>query len=91
MYPCHLCGEGHVGLWRCGVCRRVVAWCDECDATWPNAAAIGPPTYSTEGDHPCPACRASLAGNGARRATEARHNQNRAPTVRAPTLGAEGP
>lgn len=66
---CHLCGAGPLGLRRCGVCRRVVVLCDECDAAWPTGDTSARPTYSTEGDMPCPCCRSSLLGDGSHWAT----------------------
>ncbi|TWT95968.1 hypothetical protein Pla108_30460 [Botrimarina colliarenosi] len=66
---CRLCGAGPLGLRRCGVCRRVVVLCDECDAAWPTADTGVRPTYSIEGDMPCPGCRASLVSDGSGWAT----------------------
>ena len=66
---CRLCNAGALGLRRCGVCRRVVVLCDECDAAWPTGDTAGRPTYSVDGDMPCPACRASLLADGSHWAT----------------------
>lgn len=55
-----------MGLRRCGVCRRVVVLCDECDAAWPTEDTTGRPTYATEEDMPCPSCQASLLTGGSR-------------------------
>ncbi|QDT68264.1 hypothetical protein MalM25_11850 [Planctomycetes bacterium MalM25] len=61
---CRLCQAGPLGLRRCGVCRRVVVLCDECDAAWPTSETSGRPTYATKDDMPCPCCRGSLLGKG---------------------------
>ena len=61
---CRLCGAGPLGLRRCGVCRRVVVMCDECDVAWKTADTSGRPVYATEHDLPCPWCRASLITSG---------------------------
>lgn len=66
---CRVCRAGPLGLRRCGVCRRVVVWCDECDSAWPTADTTAPPTIATGEDMPCPGCRASLLGGGSRWAT----------------------
>ena len=68
---CRLCEAGPLGLRRCGVCRRVVVLCDECDAAWPTADTTGPATYATETDMPCPRCRTSLLKGGSHWATRA--------------------
>ncbi len=66
---CRLCQAGPLGLRRCGVCRRVVVLCDECDAAWPTADTAGPAIYATEDDMPCPRCRSSLLTSGSHWAT----------------------
>lgn len=63
---CRLCQTGPLGLRRCGVCRRVVVLCDECDAAWPTNETSARPTYATEDDMPCPRCHGSLLANGSR-------------------------
>lgn len=66
---CRICEAGPLGLRKCGVCRRVVVLCDECDAAWLGGDTSGPPTYATEDDMPCPGCRGSLLHDGSRWAT----------------------
>lgn len=66
---CRICKAGPLGLRKCGVCRRVVVLCDECDAAWSTADTHGKPTFATEDDMPCPACRASLLASGSSWAT----------------------
>lgn len=66
---CRICEAGPLGLRKCGVCRRVVVLCDECDAAWPTAETAGKPTYATQDDMPCPCCAASLLSGGSRWAT----------------------
>ncbi|MEQ8846467.1 hypothetical protein [Botrimarina sp.] len=62
---CRICGTGPLRWRRCGVCRREVVLCDECDSAWRTADTAGAPTYATDRDMPCPWCRASLWSNGA--------------------------
>lgn len=66
---CRLCSAGPLGLRRCGVCRRVVVLCDECDSAWPTGETSGPATYATEDDMPCPCCGGSLLASGSHWAT----------------------
>lgn len=66
---CRVCKTGPLGLRRCGVCRRVVLLCDECDTAWPSTAQLKKPTFATESDMPCPCCGASLLRNGSHWAT----------------------
>lgn len=66
---CRICSTGPLGLRRCGVCRRVVVLCDECDSAWPTDDTESPATYATENDMPCPCCGASLLSVGSHWAT----------------------
>lgn len=61
---CPICEAGPLGRRRCGVCRRVVVLCDECDSAWRTEDTSAKPTYATEDDMPCPWCRATLLGGG---------------------------
>jgi hypothetical protein len=61
---CRVCGHGALGLRRCGVCRRVVVRCAECDATWPTTDTADRATPTLLGEAACPGCRASLETNG---------------------------
>ncbi|MGL4514242.1 MAG: hypothetical protein ACRCT8_14215 [Lacipirellulaceae bacterium] len=61
---CRVCGTGPLGLRRCGVCRRVVVLCDECDAAWPSTDTQRRATLTLGGEASCPGCRASLEANG---------------------------
>lgn len=67
---CPSCETGPLGLRRCGVCRRIVALCDECDAAWRDGGR-GRATFAEGEAMPCPWCRASLWTGGARWATRA--------------------
>lgn len=66
---CNVCQTGPRGLRKCGVCRRVVLLCEECDAAWPTSAPAARPTFEVEGQMPCPWCSSSLRDNGSTWAT----------------------
>lgn len=68
---CRVCGTGPLGLRRCGVCRRVVVLCDECDTAWRGDRLSEPGVVAHEAEMPCPQCRASLWVGGASWATRA--------------------
>ena len=67
---CPTCDAGVLGLRKCGVCRRVVVLCDECDAAWIDHRVEA---RGTRGDEtmPCPGCQADLWSGGATWATPA--------------------
>ncbi len=65
---CPVCQTGPLGLRCCGVCRRVVSLCDECDVAWPGPAEGRPATTGGE-TMPCPGCGADLWSEGAHWAT----------------------
>lgn len=65
---CPTCNAGPLGLRKCGVCRRVVVLCDECDAAWPDQRTSQPGTRGAE-TMPCPHCRSNLWASGASWAT----------------------
>lgn len=70
---CRICTTGPLGLRRCGVCRRVVVLCDECDSAWPTEDTGAKPTYSNDEAMPCPWCAASLLANGSEWVTSVEH------------------
>ncbi|TWT48581.1 hypothetical protein Pla111_03550 [Botrimarina hoheduenensis] len=65
---CPVCAAGPLGLRQCGVCRRVVVLCDECDVAWRTDDPTRPGSYGQE-TMPCPGCSADLWTAGATWAT----------------------